>query len=111
MTGNASWRCGSAPSKLEYRQETVALDALLQEITDTMQQTYPSHSILVHGAVQTSLIGDRDRLAQVFTNPRSYATKQSPHAQTLPKCISPPPQTVPMRGHDHLRRTPREQRA
>src|SRR5207248_3073218 len=40
--------------RLEYLQEMVDLDALLQEITDTMQQTHPSHRILVHGAVQTS---------------------------------------------------------
>src|SRR5712692_376830 len=54
--------------RLEYRQETVDLDALLLETVETLQQSYPSHSILVHGAVQTSLIGDRDRLGQVFSN-------------------------------------------
>ncbi|HEX4713710.1 MAG TPA: PAS domain-containing sensor histidine kinase, partial [Ktedonobacteraceae bacterium] len=54
--------------RLEYLQETVDLDALLREIADTMQQTHPSHRILVRGAVQASLIGDPDRLGQVFTN-------------------------------------------
>jgi PAS domain S-box-containing protein len=48
--------------RLEYVQETVDLDALLREITDTMQQTSPSHTIVVRGTAQTSLIGDPDRL-------------------------------------------------
>ncbi len=96
--------------RLEYRQETVDLDALLQEITDTMQQTYPSHSILVHGAVQTSLIGDRDRLAQVFTNLLSNAIKYSPDAQTVEMDLSASPETVTIRVHDHGLGIPREQR-
>src|SRR5258708_31906707 len=54
--------------RLEYLQETVDLDALLREIADTMQQTHPSHTILVHGALQASLLGDRDRLGPVRTH-------------------------------------------
>jgi signal transduction histidine kinase len=54
--------------RLEYVREKVDLDALLREIADTMQQTHPSHRILVHGAVEVSLLADRDRLGQVFTN-------------------------------------------
>ncbi|GHO71898.1 hypothetical protein KSC_107900 [Ktedonobacter sp. SOSP1-52] len=48
--------------RLEYVWETVDLDALLQDITGGMQQTHPSHTIMVRGTVGTSLIGDRDRL-------------------------------------------------
>src|SRR5258707_12320791 len=40
--------------RLEYRQETVDLDALLWEITDTLQQTHPSHSIPGHGPGRAS---------------------------------------------------------
>jgi signal transduction histidine kinase len=54
--------------RLEYLQEPVDLDALLREITDTMQHLNPSHALVVRGAAQTSLIGDPDRLGQVFTN-------------------------------------------
>jgi PAS domain S-box-containing protein len=96
--------------RLEYVRETVDLDALLREIADTMQQTHPSHRILVHGAVQTSLIGDRDRLGQVFTNLLSNAIKYSPDAQTVEMDLSASPETVTIRVRDHGLGIPREQR-
>jgi PAS domain S-box-containing protein len=96
--------------RLEYAQERVDLDALLREIADTMQQTHPSHTILVHGAVQTSLLGDRDRLAQVFTNLLSNAIKYSPEAQTVEMELSASPETVTIRVRDHGLGIPREQR-
>ena len=96
--------------RLEYRQETVDLDALLREIADTMQQTHPSHTILVHGAVQTSLIGDRDRLGQVFINLLSNAIKYSPDAQTVEMDLSASPETATIRVRDYGLGIPREQR-
>ncbi len=96
--------------KLEYLQETVDLDALLREITDMMQQTNPSHTLVVRGAVQTSLIGDRDRLGQVFTNLISNAIKYSPDAETVEMDLSASPETVTIRVHDHGLGIPREQR-
>jgi signal transduction histidine kinase len=88
----------------------VDLDALLREMADTMQQTHPSHTILVHGTVQASLLGDRDRLAQVFTNLLSNAIKYSPEAQTVEMDLSASPETVTIRVRDHGLGIPREQR-
>ncbi len=96
--------------RLEYLQEMVDLDALLRETADTMQQTHPSHSILVHGAVQASLLGDRDRLGQVFTNLLSNAIKYSPDAQTVEMDLSASPETTTVRVRDHGLGIPREQR-
>jgi len=96
--------------RLEYLQETVDLEALLREITDIMQQTHPSHTILVHGTVGTSLIGDRDRLGQVFTNLLSNAIKYSPDAETVEMDLSTSPETVTIRVRDHGLGIPREQR-
>jgi signal transduction histidine kinase len=96
--------------RLEYRQERVDLDALLREITDTMQQTHPSHRILVRDAVQASLIGDRDRLGQVFTNLLSNAIKYSPDAETVEMDLSASPETVTVSVRDHGLGIPREQR-
>ena len=96
--------------RLEYLQETVDLDALLREITDTMQHIHPSHSIVVRGAVQTSLLGDRDRLGQVFTNLLSNAIKYSPDAKTVEMDLDASPETVTIRVHDHGIGILREQR-
>ncbi|GHO79710.1 hypothetical protein KSD_74810 [Ktedonobacter sp. SOSP1-85] len=96
--------------RLEYRQESVDLDALLREIVDTMQQTHPSHTILVHGTAEVSLLGDRDRLGQVFTNLLSNAIKYSPSAETVEVDLSASEETVTIRIHDHGLGIPREQR-
>jgi PAS domain S-box-containing protein len=96
--------------RLEYRLETVDLDVLLREIADTMQHIYPSHTIVVRGAVQTSLIADRDRLGQVFTNLISNAIKYSPDAKTVEIDLDASPETVTIRVHDYGLGIPREQR-
>ncbi|BCL79947.1 PAS domain S-box protein [Ktedonobacteria bacterium brp13] len=96
--------------RLEYVQETVDLDALLREITDTMQQTNPSHTLVVRGVVQTSLMADRDRLGQVFTNLISNAIKYSPEAQTVEIDLSVSPETVTVSVRDHGLGIPRELR-
>jgi signal transduction histidine kinase len=96
--------------RLEYLQQTVDLDALLREITDTMQQSHPSHSILVRGAVRASLIGDRDRLGQVFTNLLENAIKYSPDAQAVKMDLSSSPETVTIRVRDHGLGIAQEQR-
>ncbi|GHO55972.1 PAS domain S-box protein [Ktedonobacter robiniae] len=96
--------------RLEYRQEMVALDALLQEIANTMQQTHPSHTIVMRGAAQTSLLADRDRLGQVFTNLISNAIKYSPSAETVEMDLSATEDAVTIRVRDHGLGIPREQR-
>jgi signal transduction histidine kinase len=96
--------------KLEYRQETVDLDALLWEIAETMQQAHPSHRILVRGAVRVSLIGDRDRLGQVFTNLLGNAIKYSPDAESVEMELSASPETVTIRVRDHGLGIQQEQR-
>jgi PAS domain S-box-containing protein len=96
--------------RLEYVRETVDLDALLQEITDTMQQSSPSHRIVVHGTVGTNLIGDPDRLGQVFINLLSNAMKYSPDAETVEMDLSTSEDAVTVSVRDHGLGIPREQR-
>ncbi|GHO47705.1 PAS domain S-box protein [Ktedonospora formicarum] len=96
--------------RLEYVWETADLDALLREITNTMQQTHPSHRILVRGAVQTSLMADRDRLGQVFINLLSNAVKYSPSAEAVEMDLSASAESVTIRVQDHGLGIPREQR-
>ncbi|HEX7735753.1 MAG TPA: PAS domain S-box protein [Ktedonobacteraceae bacterium] len=96
--------------RLEYLQEIVDLDALLREITETMQQTNPSHTIMVRGATQTCLMGDQDRLGQVFTNLLSNAIKYSPGAEAVEMDLSASEEMVMIRVSDHGSGIPREQR-
>jgi PAS domain S-box-containing protein len=95
---------------LEYVRERVDLDELLREVTGTTQHTSPSHTILVRGSVQASLIGDRDRLRQVFTNLLSNAIKYSPDATTVEIDLSTSAEAVTIRVTDHGLGIPREQR-
>ncbi|GHO89510.1 PAS domain S-box protein [Dictyobacter formicarum] len=95
---------------LEYRQEMVDLDALLREITDTMQYLNPSYTLVVRGAAQTTLIGDRKRLRQVFTNLIGNAIKYSPDAKTVEIDLSASPETVTISVRDYGLGIPRELR-
>jgi len=87
--------------KLEYLQETVDLNTLLRDIVATMHHVYPSHDLVVHGALQTSLPGDQDRLGQVFTNLISNAIKYSPNARSVEIDLSASATTVTIRVQDH----------
>ncbi len=95
--------------RLEYIREPVDLDALLQEVIDTLQQTNPSHTLVVHGAVQASLIGDPDRLGQVFINLISNAIKYSPDADTVKIDLSSSKDVLTVSICDHGLGIPREQ--
>lgn len=96
--------------RLEYVWEPVDLNVLLREIAETMQQTYPDYTIVVRGAVQTSLIGDRDRLEQVFTNLLSNAIKYSPNAKTVEVDLSASAEAATIRVRDRGLGVPRELR-
>lgn len=96
--------------KLEYVWGPVDLDAMLREIAETMQQTHPGHTIMVRGAAQVSLLGDRDRLGQVLTNLLSNAIKYSPDSPTIEMDLSTSPETVTIQVRDHGLGIPREQR-
>ncbi|GHO87188.1 PAS domain S-box protein [Dictyobacter formicarum] len=96
--------------RLEYVRERVDLDELLREVTATIHHLHPSHTILVRGSVHTSLIGDRDRLGQVFTNLLSNAIKYSPDAQTVEMDLSASDEVVTIRVRDHGLGIPRELR-
>jgi signal transduction histidine kinase len=69
--------------RLEYVEERVDLNQVLQESAEVMHQMYPTHAIVVHGTATTYLVGDTERLGQVFINLLSNAIKYSPLADTV----------------------------
>jgi PAS domain S-box-containing protein len=95
--------------KLEYRQGRVDLNELLREIVDTLQYNYPDHSIVVRAPVRVCMIGDRDRLGQVFTNLISNAIKYSPQAKTVEVEMDAMEDVITVRVRDHGLGIPREQ--
>ncbi|GCE20088.1 hypothetical protein KDK_38880 [Dictyobacter kobayashii] len=94
---------------IEYRRERVDLDELLREVTATIHHLHPSHTILFRESVRASLIGDRDRLGQVFTNLISNAIKYSPDAEAVEIDLSPSEDAVTVHVRDHGLGIPREQ--
>lgn len=87
--------------RLEYVQEPVDLDALLQEIAETMHHLHPDHTILIRGNAQASLLGDRDRLGQVFTNLLSNAIKYAPDAKVIEIDLLASEEAVTIRVQDY----------
>lgn len=87
--------------RLDYAQETVDLDALVHEVVELLQQTTTTHTIRLSGASQAHIIGDRDRLSQVFTNLLTNAIKYSPQAQHVDVQIVPSAETVTVSVRDY----------
>ncbi|WP_338246775.1 sensor histidine kinase [Dictyobacter halimunensis] len=95
---------------LKYAQESVDLGALLREIVETMQQTCPTHTLILHGATQTMFVSDRNRLRQIFINLINNAIKYSPQAKTVEIDLRTTAETVTISVHDHGLGIPPEQR-
>jgi PAS domain S-box-containing protein len=98
--------------KLEYAQETVNLNELLQEIVDIMQQTQKTHTVIMRNNTTIAIMeGDRDRLGQVFLNLISNAIKYSPNAGQVEVDIKTSTETVMISVRDHGIGIPQEQQA
>ncbi len=69
--------------KLELRRETVELQPVVDEVVEAVQTTTTKHHIEIHGTVERTVLGDRERLSQVVTNLLTNAVKYSPHADRI----------------------------
>jgi signal transduction histidine kinase len=96
--------------RLEYVQESVDLNQVLHECVDSMHQMHPTHTIVMRGAAPTCLLGDTDRLSQVFSNLLSNAIKYSPSADTVEVEIHSSAEAITIRIRDHGIGIPQDQR-
>ncbi len=96
--------------RLAYVQERVDLNKVLQESAEAMHQVHPTHTIVVRGAATTCLLGDKDRLGQVFINLLSNAIKYSPDADTVEVEIRSSAEAITISVRDHGIGIPQDQR-
>src|SRR2546425_403606 len=94
--------------QLDYAQEAIALDELIRAIVDTAQLTSSTHTITLHGASHCHILGDRDRLEQVFLNLISNAIKYSPQAHSVDVYIAVAKDEVLVKVQDYGIGIPKE---
>lgn len=87
--------------QLDYTEEQVNMDALIQESVETVRYTTNTHAITISGSSHKHVLGDKDRLEQVFVNLISNAVKYSPQAKTVEVFIENEPGQIVVRVQDY----------
>lgn len=86
---------------LALTQEAFDIDTFVHDLVETIQQSYPSHKLIISGMAQTILMGDKDRLGQVVTNLLTNAIKYSPGKEQVEIVVTNDQQQVTMSIRDY----------
>ena len=87
---------------LDYAEDLIDVDALIKETVEMEQQTHPDYSLIIYGLpTHAALIGDWNKLCQVFTNLLSNAIKYSPHTNTVEISLETSDDTLLIHIQDH----------
>ncbi len=87
--------------QLEYIEAPIAIDAFIKDIVEDMQQTTTTHKIVLHGTTEVVILGDAERLCQVFNNLMSNAIKYSPQAQNVDIYLSRSADAITVQVRDY----------
>ncbi len=80
--------------QLEYTMEKFQLDALVQEVVETVQEGTASHRIRVEGQTRAVVLGDKDRVGQVLINLLTNAIRYAPNADKVIVRLSADPENA-----------------
>ncbi len=102
---------GIAAGTLRFHPTAFAIDALMRETIEEMQQMHPSRRLLLEGEAGTEVVADRERTGQALTNLLSNAIKYASETEPIRVSSLVSEELVTVRIQDRGRGIPADHQA